>query len=421
MKKPLFVAILLCFSLFSFASDFTVSFQSANGTSAIDSIWVTNLTTGQKVKLPGNESLFLSLVTGTKIAVLPEKSSFIYPNPCQGDAFLSIGISASQKVEVRVYSISGQLLSRKKADLQAGQHYFQVFFPDEGIYNVSVLKDDGNLGFKAISSGVKHQAGKIEYAGNANKETMKNATLLKSLGFKPGDQLLFSLFSGKNNTIITDSPTAQRAYSVEFQECIDSEKQSYPVVKIGTQWWMAENLKSTKYRDGTEIPLVTADAAWSVLTTGAYCWYSNNVVNKSVYGAMYNWYAVTDSHKLCPDEWHIPEDSEWKTLEMTLELSQTQANASDWRGATLGTRCKATTGWDHANGTNASGFSALPGGFRYNGGKFYVAGHDGYWWTASEYPPNPSAWYRSVSDPVGGIYRDHNGNNFGFNVRCVKN
>jgi len=130
-------------------------------------------------------------------------------------------------------------------------------------------------------------------------ETSERCHLRKTLDYKMGDILYYSVHSGKNATIITDSPSSDKIYAVEFIECKDMDNQSYPVVKIGNQWWMAENLKTTKYRDSTAIPNVTDNATWAYQTTGAYCWYNNDTGNKAIYGALYNWYSV-NTGKLCP-------------------------------------------------------------------------------------------------------------------------
>src|SRR4030042_6356659 len=100
---------------------------------------------------------------------------------------------------------------------------------------------------------------------------------------------------------------------------VDVESNVYSTVRIGSQIWMAENLKTTKYNDGTPINYITGDGAWGALSTEAYCWYDDNIANKDTYGALYNNYAVTDAHNLCPAGWHVPTDAEWTTLTQYLE------------------------------------------------------------------------------------------------------
>jgi uncharacterized protein (TIGR02145 family) len=195
----------------------------------------------------------------------------------------------------------------------------------------------------------------------------------------------------------------------------------YNTVLIGSQLWMAENLKTTKYKDNTQIPNVTANAAWTVLTTGAYCWAHNDEATyKPLYGAIYNWYAV-EAGKLCPTGWHVPSDAEYKTLEMSLGMTQVQADASEWRGTDQGKQLKNTTGWSTGeNGTNTSGFAALPSGYRYYGtGETAGLGLLGYWWTANEVDAT-LAVYRRLDGGNNKAYRSGTHKQAGKSIRCVK-
>ena len=106
----------------------------------------------------------------------------------------------------------------------------------------------------------------------------------------------------------------------------DTSGVSYPTIKIGNQDWMAENLKVTRYRNGDEISHVTDNISWNNLSASAYCNYDHDVGNASNYGVLYNWYAVNDSRNIAPIGWHVPTDEEWKTLEMYLGMSQSQAD-----------------------------------------------------------------------------------------------
>lgn len=201
----------------------------------------------------------------------------------------------------------------------------------------------------------------------------------------------------------------------------DIDGNTYPVVQIGSQVWMAENLKTTKYRDGTSISNITDNTAWTGLSLGAFCWYDNNITNKNVYGGLYNYYSIIDSRGLCPLNWHIPTDSEFKILEMSLGMSQEQADAADWRGTDQGTQLKSTTGWSSGgSGNNSSGFNALPGGYRYHdGGYFYLSIQYGYWWSASEFDLN-NAWYRVLIYNTPQVVRVNQDKRRGLSIRCVK-
>ena len=218
--------------------------------------------------------------------------------------------------------------------------------------------------------------------------------------------------------------SAGTAYGTQVQLLTmvsDAEGFLYKTVLINNKVWMAENLRTKKYNDNSDITPVTDGAAWAALTTEAYCWYENDeTTNKPLYGALYNWYAVNDGN-LCPTGWHVPTDAEFKTLEMHLGMTQAQADAYSWRGTDQGTQLKNTAGWTTGNGTNTGGFTALPGGYRYYfDGGFAGAGTIGYWWTADQASPT-NALYRRLDGANAGVFREGAVKAAGKSVRCIKN
>jgi uncharacterized protein (TIGR02145 family) len=192
---------------------------------------------------------------------------------------------------------------------------------------------------------------------------------------------------------------------------------TYALVAIGTQCWFAENLRSDNYLNGDAIPGNLSDAQWTSTTSGAQTVYgegssavnagsSDEVANLATYGRLYNWYAVNDSRGLCPSGFHVPSDGEWTVLENALGGS-----------AVAGTALKAASpAWD---GTNSSGFSALPGGYR-NGiyGDFFNQGNVGYSWSSS--PSGASAWARDLYSGSSNVPRYYINPRHGFSVRCVR-
>ncbi len=196
----------------------------------------------------------------------------------------------------------------------------------------------------------------------------------------------------------------------------DIDGNIYKTVKIGNQWWMAENLKVTHYRNGDAIPNVTDDFEWGGLSTGAYCAYKNDVNNVATYGQLYNWFTVNETRGLAPEGWDIPTDAEWRQMEKYLGMSGTEAIG--WHGSPVGGKLKATGTiyWNSPNtgATNESGFTALPGGFR-TGGTFYNNGSSALFWTATE-----GTWYREFSNSSSGVNRDAFPNNYGMSIRCIK-
>jgi len=200
----------------------------------------------------------------------------------------------------------------------------------------------------------------------------------------------------------------------------DIDDNTYQTVKIGNQWWMAENLKVTHYRNGESIPNITDNTAWINLTSGAYCDYNNDVNKVVTYGRLYNWYSATDSRNIAPTGWHVPTDTEWKELEIFLGMSQSDADNMSWRGTDEGNKLRSTSGWNSGcNGTNESGFSALPGGDRFNNGVYDDMGDSGCWWSATE-GSSDNAWYRSVYYLYSTVDRYSYNKRYGFSVRCVK-
>ena len=188
---------------------------------------------------------------------------------------------------------------------------------------------------------------------------------------------------------------------------IDIDGNQYDTVVIGTQTWLKENLKTTKYRNGDHINLITDNTKWSTFPIGAFCWYDNNADNKEIYGALYNWKAAS-SDLLCPYGWHVPTSAEWKELIAYLggqhdaggKLKET--GTIHWISESEGT-------------TNETGFTALPGGCRYLDGTFKEIKQYGNWWM-SDYDNFVYIYYSNEYISEG----SWNGNP-GFSVRCVKN
>ncbi len=194
--------------------------------------------------------------------------------------------------------------------------------------------------------------------------------------------------------------------------------QIYNIVTIGNQTWFAENLKY--------LPGVSPSSEGSYDNPYYYVYgyrgYSVSeakaTTNYNTYGVLYNWPAALNA---CPDGWHLPSDREWKTLEMYLGMSQSEADGIGWRGTNEGEKLKSTNGWyEDGNGTDEVGFSALPGGYRNNNGNFDKLEINGYWWSATEI--NSSyAWNRFLSSFIDMVYRgDGSNKEDGFSIRCVR-
>jgi len=205
----------------------------------------------------------------------------------------------------------------------------------------------------------------------------------------------------------------QLSFTTRYPANIDGY--TYPIVTIGSQTWMAENLRTTKYSDGTSIPLVTNT---TTPTTPAMFWYNNDqrFYKANKYGALYNWYAVSPTtnggKNICPTGWHLPSDDEWTIL-------TTYLGGESVAGGKLKTT--GTTKWmsPNAGATSTSGFLGVPGGGRSYDGNFSSSGYFGYWWTTSENNTD-TAWLRYLNYNNDDVYRFDFYKETGFSVRCIR-
>jgi uncharacterized protein (TIGR02145 family) len=193
-----------------------------------------------------------------------------------------------------------------------------------------------------------------------------------------------------------------------YDSIYDSEGNKYKTIQIGTQTWMAENMKSASLNDGTDIPFILDATAWSGLSTPGYCWFNGDSVG---YGAIYNWYTV-ETGKICPEGWHVPSDNEWTTL-------------TDYLGgiSVSGGKLKesGTSHWMTPNtgATNESGFTGLPTGYRSNSGLYSSIGGYGYWWSSTE-ASTTEAYYRDSYYRYNSVDRSSTNKKSGATIRCIK-
>ncbi len=224
-----------------------------------------------------------------------------------------------------------------------------------------------------------------------------------------------------------------------FPTLTDIDGNVYNTVLIGTQCWMKENLKTTKYKNSTAIPNVTNDATWTALTTGAYCDYNNTPANSNIYGRLYNWYAVSNVNGICPNGWRVPSDADYVQMEESMGVCTGTAvgcsGAKGWNGINEGAKLKedGTSHWKPANscgGTcNSSGFTALPAGYRgWDNGSWWDINKVGVWWTSTSYDATFS-WYRILAATNTNYVRNYLNYNYlvmgykmnGYSLRCLKN
>jgi uncharacterized protein (TIGR02145 family) len=282
-----------------------------------------------------------------------------------------------------------------------------------GLVEMEIGKGTSPSGsFTSISWGAGTYFVKVEMdpAGGIAYQTMGTSQLLS---------VPFALYAETANDLTT------KAYVDELMEFIsnelldlgrngmlrDIEGNTYKTIKIGNQIWMAENLKTTKYNDGTALIEVTDRDIWQIYHYNTYCWYNNDKgTNGNTYGALYKWYAV-NTGKLCPAGWHVPSDAEWTILIDFLGGDEDDGIKMKETG---------TTHWNcsgYIYATNESGFSGLPGGERSSSGNFGDIGKFGNWWSSKGYAT--TAFYLSLGC-AGIAYYSSDYKENGFSVRCIK-
>jgi uncharacterized protein (TIGR02145 family) len=269
-------------------------------------------------------------------------------------------------------------------------------FPSPDIYNYTGITEDG-FGIGGFESHLNGLLPTTTYY-------VKAYAILNSGVAVYGNEVSFTTTASTNGSGILNP-------NYIYGSVTDQEGNSYATIVIGGQEWMAQNLSVTKYQNGDPIPNVTAETEWANLTTGAWVYYENNSFNDSIYGKLYNWYAVTDSRNVCPIGWHVPSDEEWTQLTNLL-------------GGDLvaGGKMKSTSSlWAFPNtgASNLSGLSLLPGGARYSNGFGYM-GTFGDWWSTTEYDFGTSL-DRNLSYVSESADRYARNKTDGFSVRCVKN
>ena len=256
---------------------------------------------------------------------------------------------------------------------------------------------------------IERKTGKQNYSSVATKGIDENT--LSNSGLTENTNYSYRVYAVNSEHESGDYTNEVNVTTLEALKVTDVDGNDYPVVSIGTQFWMAENLKTTKLNDETMIPLVSEDQEWNRLTTPAYSWYNNDQSNYGeIYGALYNWYTVSTGN-LCPSGWHVPTDAEWTTLINFL-------GGVEVAGGKL--KEGSTAHWIAPNtgGSNESGFKALPGGYHNSTGSYNLNGAFGRWWTSTENDAQ-IALYRVMGYNTTAVDSRSNIKASGFSVRCV--
>jgi uncharacterized protein (TIGR02145 family) len=396
MKKQLKLVLLAILTTSVDGQDLTMTFAGTGAANQVESVKATNLITGQSIAFPGNDTLVLTAGTGIQTGTIPLEKTQVFPNPFIGNATYSTYIQQDQSIALMAQNLSGQVMAEFHTRVAPGQHEFGIRLKTPGIYLIRLTTGQGTISRKIICLDGQNEENTIQYFGsmpdhqnNRNqsaKPELKRYPARYSLGFTAGDVLYYQCYSGNFTTIMTDSPVNSGTYQVEFAECADEDGNSYPVVNIGGQTWMARNLaflpkvnSSTEGSEGTPYLYVYGYQGTDIGSARKNDNFSN-------YGVLYNWPAALIA---CPAGWHLPSDPEWDWL-----TSFSQASA-------------------------VTGFDALPGGIRQSDGNFGFPGKYAVFWTSVDTDLS-EAWCRNVDFENESTSRMVEVKSKGFSVRCVR-
>ena len=415
-KSALIFLFTLCFAGLQ-AQDFLVSFAGTGAATGVDSVKVENITQCTSLKLAGADTLQLSATAG--VAGLNGRKAdllLVYPDPFRGSGNIEFESPAAGDATIELCDLQGKQLLRESITVQRGWSRFRLSGIAKGEFLVQVRGKTTFLQGKLISLGAAGGSPAISFAGYGTDHQTKRTSSIIPMQYNAADQLKITGISGIYRTVVMLVPAGSQTVTFSFVDCTDADGNHYAVVQIGTQLWMEENLKTTKYQDGSPIPNITDSSSWRYATAGAWCNYHNDSMEGVNYGHLYNGYAVQDSRNLSPAGWHVPGDAEWRTLENFLGDSLVA-------GQKMKENC--TTRWaynDTTWGTNTSGFTGLCSNYRNAAGGWSLApnnDHDANFWSSTVYVTN-FIWFRGLRWCYNDVFRAPSVPAPGFSVRCIK-
>ena len=406
MKTLIFLVSCMCAVLVMQAQNYEISFSGSGQSNTVDSVQVLNLTQGTMLSLNGDDVLNLVQTLGINTLHTNNNNLKVYPNPMVELAYVEFVNSSKENVTIEIINELGILIAKQSRILKNGIQRFVIMGLDAGVYTVNLNTTKWKCGTKLISLG-KH-AGNItikhQYIGDSEiqERAISNTKELVPMQYNDGEMILLKGFSDNYARVLTFTPTQSQNVDFEFVPCIDEDGNSYAVVTIGTQTWMAENL--------------------NYVTGHSWC-YDDTPANCDVYGRLYDWPAIMNGASssnevpsgvqgICPDGWHIPSNSEWNILVDYL-------GGSDIAGGKM--KETGTNHWNLPNegATNESGFTGLPGGVNfYEYGSVYIR-EMGSWWSATESGPTCAFSHNAFYDKEM-LHEQGSGTEEGRSVRCVK-
>lgn len=376
---------------------------------------VTNLAQNTTLTLAGTDTLHLvptiGIVDSKQVAV---GSLGVCPNPSEGDFIVTFGNACRGRVVMQVFDITGNLVTGTEVYGSEGMGRATISGMPRGMFILKVLTPVQDYTGRLISLGVGSAQPRIRLVTEPQMLPRLPAPASKvQMQYNAGERLLLKGTSGNYSRVVTLVPAQSQGVDFEFIDCTDGDGNHYPVVTIGTQTWMAENLRTTKTMVGGSIPMVTDPYSWTTGSGPAYCWYNHDQSSYgALYGALYNWYTANMEH-LCPTGWLVPTTNEFTVLIDSLGGQPLAGGAMKETD---------TVYWlaPNTGATNASGFSARGSGYRGDAsGGFWLLGERATWWTYLE-PGNIYCCNTMVilGNQASAIM-NYTWKLFGYSVRCM--
>ncbi len=413
MKNYTIIVFLVFAFLKTQAQDYLINFAGSGDTTMVSTIKVDNLTSGATVTLNGGDVLHLKPALGIESQKMNDYLK-IQPNPMMDQTVLKFTAPDNGDAVIAIFDVSGKSVCQISVSVSQGENSFRISGISPGMYFVKITGNNYKYSTKLISQNNTQHEARIEYVSSdkiTQSKSLKTSSTTIDMPYTTGDLLLYKGTAGQYGTIIPDVPTGSKAITFNFVLCKDKDGNNYTTVQIGTQVWMAENLKTTTYRNGDAIPNVTDQTAWYNLTTGAYCNSNNDLNLVTTYGRLYNWYAVNNGRNISPTGWHVPTDNEWSILTAYL-------GGASYSYKLIET---GTTHWlpPNTDATNETGFTGLPGGYRDSGGIFISIGVEADWWSSTEQGVD-AAWARRIFNNSLSLGSLSTSKRNGYSVRCIQ-
>jgi len=379
----------------------------------------------------GADGSFTLGATGIKNQI---SQSTIKPAAIIQNGLLFINLPENAAVEISTYNLQGKLLSTIRKTVAAGNQSVALPQMGTGVYLYKVKLGNSEYLLKSNTAGEVVQGSVV----NAQSATSHNALAKQAKVMSTINDVIASTKTGYLDYRCVQYNSDTSGLQIKMIVCADTVRDIdgnlYHAVKIGNQVWTVENLRTTKYNDGTVMTNITNSATWVACSsshTPAYCYYNNttNADSISKFGALYNWYSIATG-KLAPAGWHVPTDAEWEVMQSYLVMhGYNYDGTKDTTENKIAISLASKTDWDadigagytgnNLTNNNSSGFSALPGGYRYSSGSFLSIGIWGLWWSATELSAF-FAWYRNIFYYNYILYRNLERESCGFSVRLVR-